>query len=222
MPAAAAPVAVAKSGSLHVQADVPGLSIEIDGIDRGRSPLTVPNLTPGEHQVVVRGDQRVTRRTVSIKAGETMTLVLSPPATGVAAPGWLSVTAPIVMQLRQDGKVIATTESDRVMLPSGEHEIEIANDTIGFRESRKITVAPGKTAEIAVTLPPAALSINAQPWAEVWVDGTKIGETPIANLTVTPGSHEVLFRHPQLGERRETVVVTLRQTARLGVDLRRP
>jgi hypothetical protein len=215
-------VAAATTGSLHVQAEVPGLSVEIDGVDRGRSPLTVGNLAPGDHQVVVRGDQRVVRRTVSIKAGETMTLVLSPPASGVAAPGWLTVSTPIVMQLRQGGKVIGTTEADRVMLPAGDHEIEIVSDTIGFHEARKISVAPGKTAEIAVVLPPAALSINAQPWAEVWVDGTRIGETPIANLTVTPGSHEVLFRHPQLGERRETVVVTLRQTARLGVDLRRP
>jgi uncharacterized cupredoxin-like copper-binding protein len=211
---------------LHVQADVPGVFVEVDGVNRGRSPLTVADLTPGDHQVVVRGEvrgeQRVVRRTVTIKAGETLTFVLSPPASSAAAPGWLSVTAPIVMQLRQDGKVIGTTESDRVMLPSGDHEIGIVNDTIGFHEERTISVAPGKTAEIAVTLPPAALSINAQPWAEVWVDGTRIGETPIANLTVTPGSHEVLFRHPDLGERRETVVVTLRQTARLGVDLRRP
>ena len=35
------------------------------------------------------------------------------------------------------------------------------------------------------------------------------------------GSYEVVFRHPQLGERRENVLVTLRQPVRLGVDMRR-
>ena len=42
-----------------------------------------------------------------------------------------------------------------------------------------------------------------------WIEGLRLGQ------------HEVLLRHPQLGERRETVLVTMRQPARLGVDLRR-
>ena len=53
--------------------------------------------------------------------------------------------------------------------------------------------------------PNGTLSINAQPWAEVWVDGERVGETPIGNLSRRIGTHEVLFRHPDLGERRETV-----------------
>jgi hypothetical protein len=63
--------------------------------------------------------------------------------------------------------------------------------------------------------------VNAQPWAEVFVDGERVGETPIGNLSRRIGSHEVVFRHPELGERREVVVITAGKPARVGVDLRK-
>ena len=34
-----------------------------------------------------------------------------------------------------------------------------------------------------------------------------IGETPIGNYSLPIGSHEVVLRHPELGERRQTVMV---------------
>jgi len=54
----------------------------------------------------------------------------------------------------------------------------------------------------------------------VFVDGSPLGETPIANAKVPIGQHEILFRHPQLGERRSSVTVTARETAKVGIDLR--
>ena len=79
---------------------------------------------------------------------------------------------------------------------------------------------PGKTTTVAVNLPSGSISINAQPWAEVWIAGERIGETPIANISRRVGTYEIVLRHPQLGERRENVLVTLRQPVRLGVDMR--
>jgi serine/threonine-protein kinase len=49
--------------------------------------------------------------------------------------------------------------------------------------------------------------VNATPWAEVWIDGRSLGETPLANVEVPVGEHELVFRHPDLGERRQRVVV---------------
>jgi serine/threonine-protein kinase len=62
------------------------------------------------------------------------------------------------------------------------------------------------------------LSVNAQPWAEVFVDGEDVGQTPIANLSVPVGTYEVVFRHPELGERRQTITVTASSTNRVAVD----
>ena len=107
------------------------------------------------------------------------------------------------------------------MVPAGRHELEIVNDTLGYRMTRTVTVAPGQVAPIKLELPKGALAVNALPWAEVWIDGERIGETPIGNISVTIGSHEVVFRHPELGEQRHRTVVTLNAPTRLSVDLRK-
>jgi serine/threonine-protein kinase len=61
--------------------------------------------------------------------------------------------------------------------------------------------------------------LNAVPWAEVFVDGTPVGETPIGSFKVPVGVHEVVFRHPQLGERRTTVTVAVGAPTKVGIDL---
>jgi hypothetical protein len=71
-----------------------------------------------------------------------------------------------------------------------------------------------------VKWPTGGLSINAVPWAQAFIDGSPVGETPIANMQVPIGLHEITFRHPQLGERRTSVTVTARETAKVGIDLR--
>jgi hypothetical protein len=65
------------------------------------------------------------------------------------------------------------------------------------------------------------VNINAMPWAEVWLDGRDLGQTPLGNVQIPIGSRELVFRHPDLGERRATVLVTLKEPARISVDLRK-
>ena len=77
----------------------------------------------------------------------------------------------------------------------------------------------GKTTAIRIDPPKASVSVNARPWAEITLDGKSLGETPIANVLVSVGSHEMLFKHPQLGERRQTVVVTATGPNRIAADL---
>jgi len=55
----------------------------------------------------------------------------------------------------------------------------------------------------------------------VWVDGDRLGDTPIGNVSLPIGAHEVVFRHPELGEQRHMVTVTLNGPARLSVDMRK-
>jgi hypothetical protein len=55
----------------------------------------------------------------------------------------------------------------------------------------------------------------------VWVDGDRVGDTPMGNISLPIGIHDVLFRHPELGEQRQTVTVTLNGPARLSVDMRK-
>jgi hypothetical protein len=66
------------------------------------------------------------------------------------------------------------------------------------------------------------MAISALPWAEVFVDGGRVGETPIASLVVPIGVHEILFRHPNLGERTISVTVAVGKPTNVGVDFKTP
>jgi PEGA domain len=218
--AAPAELAASPTGSLQVVTEPAGKIVSIGGVDRGRSPVTIDALPAGDHILTVRGTTGSVRRTVTVKAGETVSLVMSAATPGAPAAGWLSVRAASRLELREHGTLIGTTETDRIMLPAGDHDIEIVNDAVGYRSTRQVEVLSGRTTTVPVELPFGSISINAQPWAEVWIGGERIGDTPIANVTKRIGSYEVVLRHPELGERRETVLVTLRHAARLGVDMR--
>jgi hypothetical protein len=210
-------------GQLQVRTEPTGARVSIDGVPRGPSPLTVADLAPGTHTVLLETPGSSVKQDVMIEAGATASLVvpLNAAAQGASVFGWVSVSSPVDMQLLENGRLIGTSETERVMVSAGKHDIEIVNQPLAYRVLRSIQVAPGKVTEIAIQLPKQRLSVNAVPWAEVWIDGQKIGETPIGDLSVAVGPHEIVFRHPELGEQRHAIAVTAAGPARLSVDLRK-
>ena len=56
----------------------------------------------------------------------------------------------------------------------------------------------------------------------MWIDGEKVGETPIGNYAVTIGPHEIVFKNPDLGEQRHAATVTAATPVKLSVDLTKP
>ena len=118
-------------------------------------------------------------------------------------------------------EVLGNTKMDRLMLPVGSHRIELANAGLEFVAARTVQIAAGRTANVVIAVPSGRLSVNAVPWADVSLDGVSIGTTPLGDLQVPIGSHELIFRHPQLGERKHTVTVKAQTVARIGIDLRK-
>jgi hypothetical protein len=84
-----------------------------------------------------------------------------------------------------------------------------------------VEINAGQTLTLAVPRPNGDVSINALPWAEVWLDGTALGQTPLGKVSVPIGEHEILFRHPSFGERREKVIVRSDRLTLVSANLRR-
>ena len=147
--------------------------------------------------------------------------VLAPTARPAIVAGLVSIDAPLPMQIYARGRLVGTTESETVMLPVGTHDLELVNDSVGYRARHRVTVQDGRTAVVRLNLPDGTLHVNAVPWAEVWLDNERIGETPIGNLKVPIGSRELVFRHPEFGERRTRALVTLNGPTRISMDLRK-
>jgi PEGA domain len=212
-----------ETGSLRVESQPAGAKVIVDGTDRGVAPVTVTELLPGDHEVVLQTAAGSARHVVNVQAGGTASLVTPVAAAAAAAgpvSGWLTVKSPFSLEIREEGRLIGTSDADRLMMAAGRHEIQLVSETMGYRVTRVVQVQPGKVESIKVELPNGVLNLNATPWAEVWVDGNRVGETPIGNLSVPIGPHEVVFRHPQFGEKRHAISVTLNGPMRLSVDMK--
>ncbi len=210
------------AGELLVRTEPLGAAVTVDGIYVGRSPVSVPDLAPGTHTVVMQSDTGTQTERVIIEDGRTASLVVSlgAAANKASTAGWIRLDAPADVQVLEDGRVVGSTELERIMLPVGRHELEFVNTPLGYRERRTVQVTAGQTVTLKPTWPRGSMAINAIPWAEVFVDNNRIGETPIGNVAVPIGSHEIIFRHPELGERRMAVTVSVGEPLKVGVDLR--
>jgi hypothetical protein len=153
--------------------------------------------------------------------------VAKAPAEPVQAPlpptsrfGGVRVTAAIELQVYEGGKLVGSTAGPIAML-EGVHELDLVNEALGYRVHNSANVKAGQLAPISVSIPNGRVSINAVPWADVWVDGNPAGQTPLANLTLPIGQHEIVFRHPQFGELRQTAVVKTEGLTRISANLQR-
>ena len=215
-PVASAPTPVVPAppvtGRLEIASDPAGATVKINGANLGVTPLTLPEYKPGRHEIVLtRGNATVTR-TVELAAGSNalVTAVLAAPAAvapakPAAAPrpapansGWVTFDSPIELRVLSQGQPAGSTRG-RVALGAGAHEFELVSDLYEIRQIISARVAAGQGTRLAVPLPSGSLSINALPWADVWVDGSPVGTTPLANLNLKVGPHQVVLRHPTLG-----------------------
>ena len=142
-----------------------------------------------------------------------------PAAAPVPRPGGLRVLSPIELEVLRDNAVIGST-AEPIALPAGRHSLVFANRSLGYRVTQTVTVTNGQTTPIRVGVPNMLVSVNAVPWADVTVNGTAHGQTPLANLSLPIGTYEFVFRHPDFGERRQTVVVRADTPTRVTQNFR--
>jgi len=206
------------SARLSVVTEPAGARVLIDGDARGVSPVTLSDLPVGRHRISVTSAGGSAERTMTLEAGTTTSLVFSLPKAPTLGAGWLTVSSPFDVKILERGEVLGTSATSRIMIPAGSHDLEISNPSLGYSNRRRVEIEPGKNAVVLVEAR-APLNVNARPWAEVTIDGSPVGVTPIANHVLPLGTHQILFHHPQLGDRRQEIVVTQQGPNRISVDM---
>jgi hypothetical protein len=211
-----APPAVPQVAAAHAETPRPA--------DVRLEPVVLPAGRPAPTTGVRRSPQTATAPTAAPAPRRIQRDTRAAPAAGPPPiqAGRLAVAAPVPMQVRERGRVVGTSEAETIILPIGTHTLEFVSEAFGYRVTRTVTVQAGDTTRVEIPAPSGTLHVNALPWAEVWIDGQPTGETPLGNLPTPIGTREVVLRHPELGERRRTVLVTLLAPARVSVDLRQP
>jgi serine/threonine-protein kinase len=212
-PPVTAPVSsgVPKTGKVEITTQPPGAKVLLNGKPAGESPLSL-DVPAGRHTLTLASASGSVRRTIRVEAGKTVTVDVP------IFSGWVDVAAPIILEVFEDGKSIGTTEQNRLLLKPGRHELTFTNRDLDYTSTHVVEVEPGEAKTLNID-PRGTVNLNATPWAEVWVDGKKVGETPLANLQLPLGTHEVVFKHPQFGEKRMTTTIRANAPVALSIDM---
>lgn len=119
-----------------------------------------------------------------------------------------------------DGKDYGLTPIRNLLLMSGFHDVRVKNEEYLIDETQQIYIEPGTPYEKTLALGHfGTVNLNAVPWAEVYVDEKFIGQTPIANLRLTVGTHEVKFKNPKYPIKKRNINVEEGTTLDVSADL---
>jgi eukaryotic-like serine/threonine-protein kinase len=242
-------VTASEMGTIVIATDPDGLPVLIGGIEQGRTPARLA-VTAGEHLVEVRGpgEPRIVPIVVAggaevahfiefgsespslpagvataATAGSVPPVAPAPAVVPEPTPGWgwLDVKSASPYEIRAGGRALGRTGGERVRLGEGRQDVELVNVETGERITRVAHIVAGKVTTMTIAAPAfGVVHLNAAPWAEVWIGERRVGETPLANIRVPVGRHDVVFMHPELGAKRQSISVTAGAPVRLSVDMR--
>src|SRR6185503_6234168 len=190
-------------------------------VNAGTTPATTPVATPTPlasplvHTAATAAAGTTTTAPVAASVAPAQTPAATPAPGAPVAPaatttgtrfGGLTVKSGMELQVFENGSLIGSTAGP-IAIGEGSRAVEVVNETLGFRYRQTVVIKAGQMTNVNIAVPNGKVSINAAPWAEVDIDGKPAGETPLANLTLPIGTHEITFRHPQLGTKKQTIVV---------------
>lgn len=208
-PKADSPIPSGK-GRISIQTQPAGLRVLLDRRLVGETPLQV-DAAPGRRVLTFMTSGGEVIHSVRVVAGKTVNLDIP------VFSGWVSVIAPVVLNIYEDGRSMGTTEQNRLLLPPGRHRLTLSSSEFGYNAVHEVDIEPGAVRSLTIDAKGTA-NLNAQPWAEVWLDGTKLGETPLAGAPVPLGVREFIFKHPQFGERRVSATIRASAPTVVAVD----
>jgi hypothetical protein len=222
------------NAAVMVETPRPGADVLVDGRLAGVTPLELKvggrtrSISVVSHDASTATDliaddtkaERPSGPPVAQTAEVHGTADIRQPAAGPQRSGGIRLSSPIELHVLEDERLLGSSADGPIVATAGRHEFLLVNSVFGYRARRVVDVKPGRIVALAVTLPDGSVSINAVPWAAVWIDGNAVGETPLANLPVPVGEHDVVFRHPELGERSQKVIVRSDGPTRVSANLR--
>lgn len=222
------------AAQVNVVTNDPGAPVMVDGQLAGVTPLDVsispevrsirvgtslPSVAKQEMVVGSTGQE-----TNGLETGREHGGADSQPRAVLAPPdraGGIRISTPIELEVFEGDRRLGSTATGIVPAAAGRHEVDLINSVVGFRSRQVVDVRAGQVVALTVSPPNGRININAVPWAEVLIDGKPVGETPIGNLSIPLGEHEIIFRHPQLGEVRRAAIVRSDAVTRVSVNLER-
>jgi serine/threonine protein kinase len=209
----------AVTASLSVSTTPPGAEVFLDGASKGKTPL-LASLPLGKHHVkLTLPGYRAQEQDIELSEAREYPLQVALQAVPSLAQLKLSSTPPGA-EVFIDGTSKGKTPTD-LELPLGDHTVRMSlPDYEGWE--KQLNLPEAKEYPVAAELKPvpklASLKVRSTPpGADVLVDGTSKGKTPL-DMMLPPGEHTVqmsLAEHQKWENR-----IQLPETGELNVDLK--
>lgn len=188
---------VLSPGALKADTRPPDGLIWVDGKKAGTAPVFMTGLAPGEHKLkaVKDGYAEVTRSfRMSGTKGVSLAIELKKITTGSLSV----ISEPPGAEVFLDGRRLGAAPSTW-KVKKGERVIVVKAD--GYKPyNGKVTIGAGRRAEVKAVLEKIGrglVVVTAAPWAEVYLNGEKIGMTPPAlEKETAAGPLEVRLANP--------------------------
>jgi serine/threonine protein kinase len=170
--------------------------------------------------------QRKTVRTAAKPAVKTAVAAPVPPAPAQGQNGVLKLSIfPSNAEVALDGvKLSAQETSSGKKLPAGMHQL--AARAAGYEPyAKSVTVEPGAVQIVSIDLVKqqagqASLHVHSYPWAELYVDGKFMGNTPTSKpLLLSEGPHNITLKREGYKTHTETVSATSGELKKVKVQM---
>ena len=180
-------------GSLQIISDPPGATVRLDGIDKGKTPLNIARVTPGNRRlrISLAGFASVTKKVEVVSDQKT--------EVRVELGGRLHILSiPDGAQVYINEKYAGLTPLRTERISSGSHQLRLAAEKHKDRRSAVI-VEKGQEKEVSFRLLKAKGSIAVSsdpPGVAVYLDGKNKGNTPLFIYGVVVGRHSLKLTGP--------------------------
>lgn len=185
-------------GRLKVRCSLPGVSVLVDDVRSGTTPLDALLILPSGRRSISfrRPGYGFPEHKIVVAPHEVVTVDCRPrlKADADVASGWIVLRVEGDVRIRVDG----VAESIRAKLPAGLHQVDVSRPGY-FRWSRTVTVWPGQSTNLDVNLIPTAATRAALErrerdrvaWAAVAASaGIATGVAAVAHYRWNDGRHE--------------------------------
>jgi serine/threonine-protein kinase len=210
----------------------PGAEVRVDGALRAeRTPAALEGLTAGRHEVVLvregfsaastwieLGPERpVAQLVVQLSLKERPTEALPPPVAAPVSPraaheptgrphSLLSVESNVEAEVWLDDAKLGAVPLKHARVPTGRHRLKVSNRELGVARTLTVELKPNDELQRRVDFGKGKLSVSATQWADVLLDGKKLGQTPLAAREVWEGAHTLQLVGP---DREKTVSIVV-------------
>lgn len=220
------------TGSLYVISTPADTGVTLDGLYKGKTPLTLNNLAAETHILQLDAPGYYDwKSAIDVPSGGTRTVSATLNPLPASSTGWIYATSsPGGAAVTLDGNAVGQTPASGPLklnaIGTGDHTITLTLSGYASYTSRA-SVSPNTVTEVSAVLVPeeqpagtGAVSISSNPsGANIFLDNNFIGISPLTLNSISAGSHLVSFRMEGYQDYSTDALVTAGTTSTVSAAL---